>query len=75
MSWLRDIVAGVVDGFVRAVNAAPEPKPWRYGHAWKSGQENHMCIYCKRFVPGKVRDTTPPCSGPTHHPSREELGR
>lgn len=75
MSWVADAVRGLVEGFVEAVNKPPAAKPWRWGHAFLPTEDSNMCVYCKRFIPGKVRDTSIPCQGPSHKLTKAELGR
>lgn len=73
MGWLSELAKGLVQGFIEAVNRPAPAKPWRWGHMFV--REDNMCGYCKRFIPGKVRDTKMPCTGPTHDPTPDELGR
>ncbi len=71
MSVISDII-NIAKDVVSALK--PKPKPWRWGHAYLPG-DSTQCIYCHKYIPGKVKHTPTACPGPDHKLTSEELGR
>ena len=66
-------LAKALEALVGAVSGPEKPKPWRWGHGFTP--VDNQCVYCGIFIPGKVRRTRRPCSGPDHQLEGRELGR
>lgn len=72
MSWLADLARGITRGIIESLRSKPAP-PWRHGHSFLP--DSTQCIYCRWYIPGRYRVTTPPCNGPDHKLTPTELGR